>query len=91
MWKLLKTSNVIYKADITTNDNNETKQYIGMTANNFKERYRNLKKSFQDPKRNKRKAKHCNLCLEEKLLIMKADKKFLLNNILYIVFVLLIC
>ena len=29
-------ANVIYKADVTTTDNNETKTHIGVAANNFK-------------------------------------------------------
>ena len=40
-------ANVIYKADVTTTDNNEIKSYIG-TANNFKTRYRNHCKSLSN-------------------------------------------
>ena len=45
-----QTKNLIYRANITTADNGETKHYIGMTANPFKERYRNHTKSFKDKK-----------------------------------------
>ena len=83
-----------------------------MTANPFKERYRNHTKSFkdkkyanetelskyiQDLKEKKRvftikweilkraatytiETRRCNLCLEEKLSILKADKRTLLNK-----------
>jgi hypothetical protein len=40
-----KVDNVVYKAMVTTDDGN-TKEYIGMTANPFKERYANHKTSF---------------------------------------------
>ena len=43
----LKT-NVIYKAEVTTTDNNETRTYIGVTANDFKTRYRNHSKSLNN-------------------------------------------
>ena len=34
-----RTSNIIYKATVTTEDKTET--YVGLTANEFKTRYRN--------------------------------------------------
>ena len=40
------SSNVIFKAEVTTDDNNNTRSYIGATANNFKTRYRNHCKSM---------------------------------------------
>ena len=43
-WPLEKkclTKNTIYKAVVTTKEDNEAKEYIGMTANRFKERYGN--------------------------------------------------
>ena len=36
---------IVYKAEVKTS-NGETREYIGMTANSFKERYYNHKKSF---------------------------------------------
>ena len=106
------TNNVIYKAEVTTKDNQTIKQYIGMTFNAFKNRFRNHQESFRDKKhqnetelsksiwllKEKKKefdvkwsflkraavyhsgARRCNLCLEEKLQIMKADKRTLLNR-----------
>ena len=47
--KCLQT-NVVYKADITTTDNNDTKTYIGVTSNDFKTRYRNHCKSINNIK-----------------------------------------
>ena len=44
------TESIVYKAVITTKEDNETKVYIGMTASKFKERYGNHKKSFNDPR-----------------------------------------
>ena len=38
--------NVVYEVKITTPDDEKTKRCIGMTANLFKERFRNHKKSF---------------------------------------------
>ena len=43
-------ANVVYKAEITTTDNNETKTYIGVTANEFKIRFRNHTKSINNIK-----------------------------------------
>ncbi len=43
-------ANVVYKADITTTDNNDTKSYIGVTSNDFKTRYRNHCKSINNNK-----------------------------------------
>ena len=108
--KQCTTKNVVYKATVTTDDT--AKEYIGMTSNTFKERYRNHAKSFQTKKysnetelsnyvwqlqeKNKpfniswsivKKAtpytggsKRCNLCLEEKFCILKANKQNLLNK-----------
>ena len=58
----LQTS-ILYKARITTTDNNETKTYIGITGNNFKTRYRNHCKSLNKKYLNETKlSKHiCNL------------------------------
>ena len=47
--KCLQT-NVVYKADITTTDNNDTKTYIGVTSNDFKTHYRNHCKSINNIK-----------------------------------------
>ena len=106
------TNNIVYRADVTTTDTRETKQYIGMTANSSKERYRNHIKSIEDRKysnetelskyiwdlKSKNQsfsikwtivkraaaytsgAKRYNLCLQEKLCIMKARLKILLNK-----------
>ena len=43
-------ANVVYKADITTTDNNETKTYIGVTTNEFKTRFQNHTKSIKNKK-----------------------------------------
>ena len=43
-------ANVVYKTEITTTDNNETKTYIGVTANEFKIRFRNHTKSISNIK-----------------------------------------
>ena len=39
------TKNIVYKAEVIPKDEEETKEYIGMTATTFKERYRNHKRS----------------------------------------------
>ena len=39
---------VVYQAEVTATDNNETKIYIGVTANDFKARYRNHQKSLNN-------------------------------------------
>ena len=44
-------ANVVYKADITTTDNNETKTYIGVTANDFMTGFRNHTKSINNNKK----------------------------------------
>ena len=44
------TNNIIYKATVTTNNTNDTKHYIGMTATTFKERYANHTSSFRHKK-----------------------------------------
>ncbi len=43
------SKSVVYQADVTTDDNGETKSYIyiGITTNQFKERYRDHVKSYQ--------------------------------------------
>ena len=103
---------VVYKAEVTIADNQEKKAHIGVTANAFKERYRNHTKSLKNRKyayetellkfiwklktanRNfpmkwsiLKQIPSCkigltrrNLCLEEKLIIMKGHKKNLLNS-----------
>ncbi len=40
------TKSIVYKAEITATDVGETKEYIGMTAGTFKERFANHKKSL---------------------------------------------
>jgi hypothetical protein len=45
------TNNIIYKATVTTNNTNDTKHYIGMTATTFTERYANHTSSFRHKKR----------------------------------------
>jgi hypothetical protein len=44
------TKSIVYKAEITTTDVGETKEYIGMTAGTFKARYANHKKSINLPR-----------------------------------------
>ena len=100
------TKGVVYKAEIKTKEDRETKEYIGMTANDFKVRYRNHIKSFKHKRyefdtelskyvwklKNAGKdygikwsilkraptysagGKHCSLCTEEKLCLLKANK-----------------
>ena len=41
---------IVYKATINTGNTQNTKHYIGMTSNTFKERYRNHMKSFTHKK-----------------------------------------
>ena len=41
-----QAESIVYKAVVTSLDDGLKKEYIGMTANSFKERYRNHKKSF---------------------------------------------
>ena len=43
------TKSIVYKAEVMLKESQEVKQYIGMTANTFKERYNNHKKSFKNP------------------------------------------
>ena len=101
------TTSIVYKAEITPTDTQETKEYIGITAGPFKERYNNHKKSLTHAKYAKETelskyawnlketgrlftikwsiikcvpayiagGRSCNLCLEEKLLIMKSNKE----------------
>jgi hypothetical protein len=103
---------IVYEARVTTEDDGKVMNYIGMTANDFKERYRNHQKSFRDViysnetelskyiwtlkhsgrsfrtswailKRAKPYAaggNRCNLCNYEKLSIMNANKRTLLNK-----------
>ena len=40
------TRSVVYKAEVTSTDDNTTQTYIGVTANDFKATYRNLLKSL---------------------------------------------
>jgi hypothetical protein len=110
--KNCKSKNIIYKAQVISPDDGVIKEYIGMTANTFKERYGSHKKSY-DLQRNKNDtelskyiwelkssdrdyilkwsilkragayssgAKRCNLCIEEKLCIMDANKHVTLNK-----------
>ena len=109
--KCLSTS-IVYKAEISTSDGKETKEYIGMTAGTFKKRYANHKKSLNVPRYSaetelskyawklKKSGKQynikwsilkraraytagaarCNLCLEEKVCLLEADKKRILNK-----------
>ena len=42
--------NVVYKAEVTSTDNNTTQAYIGVTVNDFKTRYRNHLKSLRNEK-----------------------------------------
>ena len=95
--KCLSTS-IVYKAEISTSDGEETKEYIGMTAGTFKKRYANHKKSLNVPRFSaeteyninwsilKRAraytagAARCNLCLEEKVCLLEADKNRILNK-----------
>ena len=110
-WKCL-TKSVVYPADVATKNNGERKSYIGITAKEFKKRYRNHLKSFRNAKYSndtelskyywdlkkenkdfsikwsiikrvaayKPVSKIYNLCLEEKLLLLKAKKKHFLNK-----------
>jgi hypothetical protein len=48
--KQCMTNNIIYKATVATNNTNDTKHYIGMTATTFKERYANHTSSFRHKK-----------------------------------------
>ena len=106
------SKDIVYKATISTCNTNDTKHYIGMTSNTFKERYRNHIKSFNHKKYSNETelskyvwhlkenntdytikwsiiknsisytggSKRCNLCLEEKLSILKEKSKYLLNK-----------
>ena len=44
------TKSVVYKAEVTTTDDNAKQTYIGVTANDFKTRYRNHLKSLRNEK-----------------------------------------
>ena len=44
------TKSVVYKAEVTTTDDNARQTYIGVTANDFKTRYRNHLKSERSEK-----------------------------------------
>jgi hypothetical protein len=96
--KCLSTS-IVYKAEISTSDGKETKEYIGMTAGTFKKRYANHKKSLNAPRYSaetelskyawkfKKSGKQFNIkwsilkrALEEKLCLLEADKKRILNK-----------
>ena len=43
------TENVVYKGSVTTKE--ETKEYIGLTSNTFKQRYYQHNSSFNNPKK----------------------------------------
>ena len=105
------TKSVVYQAEVTA-DNNKPVKYIGVTADDFKTRFRNHVKSLAHKKYSKETelSKHvwelkavkkpftikwsllkkvpvykagsrrCNLCLEEKLTIMKNKDNALLNK-----------
>jgi hypothetical protein len=95
--KCLSTS-IVYKAEISTSDGEETKEYIGMTAGTSKKRYANHKKSLNVPRFSaeteyninwsilKRAraytagAARCNLCLEENVYLLEADKSRIFNK-----------
>ena len=106
------TRAIVYQAEVKSHDNGETKRYIGVTAREFKHRYRNHKKSFELQRyaNETELSKHiwklkrsgrpynttwsilkkavpytsgrprCNLCLQEKLLILKSRDENLLNK-----------
>ena len=106
------SKDIVYKATIFTGNTQDTRHYIGMTSNTFKERYRNHIKSFAHKKYSnetelskhvwhlKQKktdftikwsiikksisytggSKRCNLCLEEKISILKEKNNCLLNK-----------
>ena len=106
------SKDIVYKATILTGNTQDTKHYIGMTSNTFKERYRNHIKSFTHKKysnetelskhvwhlkQNKTNftikwsiikksisytggSKRCNLCLEEKISILKEKNNCLLTK-----------
>jgi hypothetical protein len=44
------TNNIIYKTTVTTNNTNDTKHYIGITATTFQERHDNHTSSFRHKK-----------------------------------------
>ena len=44
------TTSVFYKAEVTSTEDNTTQTYIGVTANDFKTRYRNHLKSLRNEK-----------------------------------------
>ena len=105
-----RTSNIIYKATVTTE--NKTETYVGLTENEFKTRYRNHTSSFNNE--NKKNAtelskyiwnlknnniefnlkwsilmrakaynnlnKRCNLCLNEKYIIICHPENATLNK-----------
>ena len=105
-------SSLVYEAEVITRDNGEIKHYIGMTANSFKERYRNHKKSYTNAtymnetelskyiwklNQNGRTftltwsilrhatpyssgGKQSSLCTQDKLCVLKANKKLVLNS-----------
>ena len=106
------TARVVYKAEITPTDTQESKVYIGITAGPFKERYNNHKKSLTNAKYAKETelskyawnlrengrsfsikwsiikrvpaytagGRSCDLCLEEKIFILKSNKDKTLNK-----------
>jgi hypothetical protein len=104
------SNSVVYEATVSTTNTNT--KYIGLTGGNFKERYRNHKKSFQNEKYKKetelskyiwglkqkkiqytvtwkilktsntamRSSGQCNLCMDEKLSILKYKNTGILNK-----------
>ena len=111
-WKCLAKA-VIYQATVTRANTGEPKTYVGLTANDFKSRYRNHVASFRNKKsRNSTElnkyiwslkdsntefsivwriisraspynsaSKRCNLCLNEKLIIIFEPHRCTLNRI----------
>ena len=112
--KCLSSNSVVYEATVKTINANKKyiKKYIGLTGGNFKERYRNHKKSFQNEKYKKetelskyiwglkqkkiqytvtwkilktsnttmRPSGQCNLCMDEKLALLKYKNTGILNK-----------
>ena len=43
-----QSNSIVYKAGVSSTDDDFIKEYIGMTSNEFKDRYRNHQNSFND-------------------------------------------
>ena len=106
------TASIVYRAEITPTDTQESKVYIGITAGPFNEPYNNHKKSLTSAKYTKETelsryawnlkengrsfsikwsiikrvpaytagGRSCDLCLEEKIFILKSNKGKTLNK-----------